>query len=289
MTQKLTTMLGDEQCRHSSATNCAMMAATTDNKLLCGLKSERTSEASQKMREAACFPFRFIPLSISDDRSTFVVSPESKQLLEREVSLAELENMTRSFYEKAFLDETLDRFIHSHDDPHARRFAKWIITTLAGNDLWNEDCRTRSKIPVILANGIEHVVHDLGSAHVAARSSHKRPESEVGRPFQLDECRIWMRLHYWALRETGLMKTSPSFADFYIRFIGHYIRIYEPASQRFARDSLRWSEDPNNIETYIASGRVMKDVLGLSLQEALLQIPAHEASDAVWPYITNAE
>ena len=230
------------------------------------------------------YPYKFIPLSMDNGGRTHVVSSASKQMLEEEVSLQELEQMTNSFYEKAFLDKTLDKFIRSHGDPHASRFAKWIMTKLTGSSVWNEDRRRRSKEPVALANGVQYVVHDRSSAHAAAWYSPKRPEKEVGRHFQLDECRVWMRLHFWALRESGLMQKSPSFGDYYLRFIAHFVRVYESSAPAFARDSLRWSENLQNIEAYIANDRVMTDVLGLSLQDALLQLPTGEAYDTVWPY-----
>ena len=80
------------------------------------------------------------------------------------------------------------------------------------------------------------------------------------------------------------MEKSPSFADYYVRFIGHFVRVYESSAPMFARESLRWSANPSNTEEYIANGRVMKDVLGVSLEEAVKELPDAEANDDVWPY-----
>lgn len=135
-----------------------------------------------------------------------------------------------------------------------------------------------------LAEGIRHVVHDRSSAHAAAWYSPKRPARDVGRHFTLEECRVWMRLHFWALRNSGIMTKSPSFADYYVRFIAHFVRVYENSAPAYARDALRWSEDPQNMETYIANGRKMLDVLGLSEEEAEAQIPQEELFDMTWPY-----
>ena len=52
----------------------------------------------------------------------------------------------------------------------------------------------------------------------------------------------------------------------------------------FARDSLRWSANPKNIERYLKNGRRMKDVLGLSETRAFKQLPDEEATDSEWPY-----
>jgi hypothetical protein len=53
-----------------------------------------------------------------------------------------------------------------------------------------------------------------------------------------------------------------------VRFIGHFVRVYESSAPAFASDSLRWSADPSNIQTYIQNGRRMNDVLGLQLEQA---------------------
>ena len=94
-----------------------------------------------------------------------------------------------------------------------------------------------------------------------------------------------MRLHFWALRETVGDK-SPSFVDFYVRFIGHFVSVYEQAAPQFARDSYRWSEDSNNINAYIKNGRCMEDIIGVNnIGMALNQIPDDEANDTEWPYV----
>ena len=81
-------------------------------------------------------------------------------------------------------------------------------------------------------------------------------------------------------RET--ITSRPAFTDFYVRFIGHFVSVYEGSAPTFARDS--YSGNPDNIQEYINNGRTMKDVLGLSLGQALKQIPDGEANDTVWPY-----
>jgi hypothetical protein len=230
-------------------------------------------------------PYKFVPLAMGGSSGrTNIVSRESRLLIQEEVTLAELEKMTSLFYEKVFQDPTLDQFICNRDDPHGVRFAKWIHQKLSGSTVWDEDRQKRDLSPVTLAHNIQHVVHDRSSAHAAAWYSPKRPNHDVGRHFQLDECRVWMRLHFWAMRESGLMEQSPSFADYYVRFIGHFVRVYESTAPTFARDSLRWSADQTNIEKYIQNGRRMVDVLNLTLNEAEAQIPEIEANDFVWPY-----
>jgi hypothetical protein len=229
-------------------------------------------------------PFKFIPLQMGGNGRTHVVSNESTRLIDEEVTLDDLVKLTTLFYEKAFLDPTLDQFIRSHGDPHAERFAKWIHQKLSGSTIWDDERRHRSRKPVVLAEGIRHVVHDRSSAHAAAWYSPKRPLQDVGRHFALDECRVWMRLHFWALRESGVVEKSPSFADYYVRFIAHFVRVYESTAPKFARDSYRWSASRKNIESYIDTGHRMVDVLGLTLSQAQGQLRDDELRDDNYPY-----
>jgi len=225
----------------------------------------------------------FVPLYINSGH----MPSEGTVAIMKNIALSDLQKMTDLFYEKAFQDETLDKFIQSHDDPHASRFAKWIHQKLAGSAVWDEDraARRRNNEGVTLANGQSgFVVHDRSSAHVAAWHSPKRPRRESGRHFKLDEGRVWMRIHFWAMRESGMMEKSPAFVDYYVRFIGHFVRVYESKAPAFARDSFRWSISQKNIDRYIQDGRRMKDVIGLDFNTALSQIPPSEANDIEWPY-----
>jgi hypothetical protein len=75
-----------------------------------------------------------------------------------------------------------------------------------------------------------------------------------------------MRLHFWALRESGLWEKSPSFAQYYVKFIGHFVSIYESTAPMFARMEARWSADPKNTQRYLANGLKMEGIHGLTLQ-----------------------
>jgi len=236
-------------------------------------------------KEAA--PYRYVPLRMGSRGGTHVVSEGSRALIDNEVTLDDLKTMTDAFYDLAFEDQTLDKFIRSHSDPHGDRFAKWIHQKLSGSNVWDLDRRSRDKTPVELAGGRTGVVHDRSSAHAAAWFSPKRPQREVGRRFKLDECRVWMRLHFYAMRKTGMLEKSPSFADYYVRFIGHFVSVYEGSAPAFARDSLRWSENPANVEKYVRDGRVMRDVLGREYSDATSDLPEDELHDDEWPYFAS--
>jgi len=230
---------------------------------------------------------QFVPLTMGGRGGTHVVSEDLMHLMSN-ITVEDLQQMTERFYKKAFQDETLDKFLRSHTDPHGSRFAKWIHQKLSGSTIWDDDRASRNKDPVRLAGGHSYVVHDRSSAHVAAWNSAKRPSKEVGRRFQVDECRVWMRLHFWALRESGLLQKSPAFANYYVRFIAHFVRVYESNAPMFARDSFRWSASQENIYAYKMNGRRMTDVLELTLREAVSQIPQSEADDE-WPYNQTAD
>jgi hypothetical protein len=280
-TRKLRLGDPDLTAEESSATSAA---AAVDSNTEAFAPSPYNAKQSSAVKTC---PYRFVPLRMGGGGRTHTVSRGSASLM-KEVSLEDLQNMTERFYDKAFKDPTIDRFIRSHDDPHGARFAKWIHQKLSGSTIWDEDRAERDATPVVVAGGRTHVVHDRSSAHVGAWYSPKRPAEEVGRHFQLDDCRIWMRLHFWALRESGILEKSPSFADYYVRFIGHFVRVYESTAPAFAREAFRWSEDPSNIEKYNRDG-IMHDVIGLSLEDAEAQIPESEANDFHWPYIKTPQ
>ena len=104
-----------------------------------------------------------------------------------------------------------------------------------------------------------------------------------------DDCRLWMRLHFWALRESPVWDASPSFCEYYTKFIGHFVSVYERSATQFARESLRWSADPRNLEAYRAGENVMGDaerVVGVPLRAAMAQLPPAEQDGASdWPYV----
>ena len=155
--------------------------------------------------------------------------------------------MTEAFYQLSFKDPVIDRFIRDHTDPHARRFANWLAEKMGDHSRpWSDDRAHRSRNPVHLGNGRTVVIHDRSSAHAAAWYSPKRNDREMGRHFQLHECRIWMRLHFTAAEQTKLFEVS-QFKEWYIRFIGHFVAVYENKARMFARESARWAANASNF------------------------------------------
>ena len=159
---------------------------------------------------------------------------------------ARLRAMATRFYDKAFRDSLLDTFIEDHADPHGERLGNWVAEKMGGEGrVWSASRPGNAR----------------GVAHRRAWHSHKRPASSRGRRFKLDDCRVWMRLMFWAARDEGLHRHEP-FWRWYVAFIGDFICVYEATAGRFAREDAAWSEDAANVEAYEACGRVMSDVMG---------------------------
>jgi hypothetical protein len=127
---------------------------------------------------------------------------------------------------------------------------------------------------------------DRASAHRAAWHSPKRKQEDLGKHFQLHDCRVWMRLNFWALRQSGIWGRSPSFVAYYVKFIAHFVSIYEHSAPQFARESARWSASPANIERYRANGNMMEaSLFRMQVKAAIKELPAEERDIATsWPY-----
>ena len=163
-------------------------------------------------------PASLVPLNVVDQAHR--PSAKTAQLVQDVGGLAVLRRFTLLFYEKAFADPVLDKFIRSHDDPHGERFATWIAEKMGVGTPWSDERRTPgSRCPFHDARMGDMHVHDRSSAHFAAWHSPKREPAQFGRHFNLAECRLWMRLHFSAAREAGVFAASPRFADYYVRFI----------------------------------------------------------------------
>jgi hypothetical protein len=209
---------------------------------------------------------------------------EETRALIQSVGFDDVFRFTSRFYELCFVDQHVDKFIAHHDDPHARRFATWILEKFGDGTPWTRERRTRPTRVMRIGGEVGRVAFDRSSAHFAAWNSPKREPEKVGLHFKLDDARVWMRLHFLAARETRMFEEHPVFMDYYVRFIAHFIRIYSSGAPPFVRESVRWSADPANVEQYMEAGNLMRDVIGQSLEVAWKQLPEEERADASWPY-----
>ena len=271
--------------------SAAMRRMTNDPDIQ--VEARATGEAKAEAEEDRSYPesspASFVPLNVVNQAHR--PSAKTAQMVHDVGGLAVLRRFTSLFYEKAFADPVLDKFIRSHDDPHGERFATWIAEKMGVGTPWSDERRTPgSRCPFHDARTGDMLVHDRSSAHFAAWHSPKREPAQFGRHFNLAECRLWMRLHFSAAREAGVFAASPRFADYYVRFIGHFVSVYEGTAPAFARESARWSADPANIQAYLDAGRRMLDVAGSSPAEAFDQLPPHErtytgsTAGNAWPY-----
>eukprot|EP00746_Dinoflagellata_sp_MGD_P140190 gnl/MRDRNA2_/MRDRNA2_73481_c0_seq3.p1 gnl/MRDRNA2_/MRDRNA2_73481_c0~~gnl/MRDRNA2_/MRDRNA2_73481_c0_seq3.p1 ORF type:complete len:354 (-),score=60.21 gnl/MRDRNA2_/MRDRNA2_73481_c0_seq3:403-1464(-) len=233
-------------------------------------------------------PMRMIRLNVVNGKHHS--SSDTRELLRSIGGLPVLIRFTNNFYEKAFADPHLDQFLVSHDEPHGERFATWIAEKLGDGTPWSDERRTRPRKVMRIGQEQVYVSYDRSSAHFAAWHSPKRKADVWGDHFKLDDARTWMRLHFWAARETGMFKHE-AFMDYYIRFIAHFISIYSSKSPPFTRESAHWSADPQNVQQYLDAGKHMVDVVGIPLEQALAQLPSTERaytgsrhSSPEWPY-----
>lgn len=227
--------------------------------------------------------YEHVPLNWQPGNGGHRSNAHTRRLLAEAGGPAAIQRFTDLFYQRSFADPHIERFIRDKSDPHGSRFASWITEKFGEGQPWSEERSTRAVCPFQSHGHTLQTPHDRSSAHFAAWHSPKRDPSEWGRHFKLDDCRVWMRLHFWAMRESGIFEASPSFADYYVRFIGHFVSVYERTATQFARDSARWSEDPRNVKRYLESGNQMDGVIGVGLREALRSLPAAERDES-WPY-----
>jgi len=233
-------------------------------------------------------PVQLVPFNARDGKHE---ANRATQELVRGVGLPALTRFTESFYQKVFADSHVDKFVASHEDPHHERFALWIQEKFGDGTAWTRERRTRPKRYMKIGDEVVQVAHDRSSAHFAAWNSPKREPHKWGVRFRPDDARVWMRLHFWAARETGMFDEHEAFMEYYTRFIGHFISVYSTHAPPFTRESARWSADPRNVQRYLESGRVMTDVIGKDVASELEKLPAEErvytgsrARNPVWPY-----
>ena len=116
-----------------------------------------------------------------------------------------------------FRDKQLSKFVEDQSDPHPERLAQWIAEKMTGKPIWSSTLSSRSR----------DQPYDRQSAHYKAWNSKRREPSRRGSHFKLDDAVIWMRLNFWACRKEGIDKHHPEFFEWYIKFISHFVAVYE--------------------------------------------------------------
>jgi len=221
-----------------------------------------------------------VPLNVIG--RTHHANADTMRLVQKIGGLPKLRQFTELFYQKCFVDPHVDKFIRSHDDPHGERFASWICEKFGFGTPWTDERRSRRATRLRVGHEVVEVAYDRSSAHFAAWHSPKREPHKWGQHFKLEDARVWMRLHFWAAREVGMFEHS-EFMEYYVRFIGHFIRVYSSASPPFTRESVRWSADASNTQRYLSAGNMMTDVIGKQLELSLMSLPEAERV-SLWPY-----
>jgi truncated hemoglobin YjbI len=177
----------------------------------------------------------FGQVPLSQRGRTFFESDDTERLLESIGGEDTLSRLATVFYTKVFEDKHLKPFIFLDDgaEAHGRRLAMWIAEKMGGPPNWTltrpNNARSRS--------------------HRSAWDSEKRSPEKRGSHFKLDDCRTWMRLMFWSAREVGLDEHEP-FWNWYVKFIGHFIGIYEFTAPAYAPEDALWSASEENIREY---------------------------------------
>mmetsp|Transcript_8940 Transcript_8940/g.13362 ORF Transcript_8940/g.13362 Transcript_8940/m.13362 type:complete len:263 (-) Transcript_8940:266-1054(-) len=199
-----------------------------------------------KAAKCPVFAMKAKRVPLSTLRGSHVASQGTKDLVADIGGGDRIRSMCTRFYEKAFEDSVLSRFMFEDDGAkaHGKRLGDWIIEKMGAGTPWTDSGRY----------GIR------SHSHARAWYSDKREPEKRGRRFKLDDCRIWMRLMFWAAREEGLYEHQ-AFFEWYTKFIGHFIRVYERTAPPYTKESAEWSESKENIEDYIKNKREMIDVI----------------------------
>ena len=87
------------------------------------------------------------------------------------------------------------------------------------------------------------------ASHIMAIQSERRSRADVGKAFTLRDARIWMRLHFWAVRECQLDKHE-LFYNWYVKFIGTIIQVFNEEAADFVLVDASWSSDLLNTQLY---------------------------------------
>lgn len=193
-------------------------------------------------------PARPVPLNVIDRKHH--PSEATRDLLASIGGRDRLLAVTSRFYPKMFRDRQLSLFVQNFEDPHPERLADWIAEKMSGRAYWSSQLSSRQP----------DQPQDRSHAHYLAWHSPKRPRSQWGDHFKLDDAIMWMRLMFWSCREEGL--DSEPFLGWYTQFIGHFIRVYSSKAPPFVLAAVKWSLDPANLGKYEADGWLMKDVVG---------------------------
>ncbi|RHY76088.1 hypothetical protein DYB37_006700 [Aphanomyces astaci] len=187
------------------------------------------------------------PVDLVVRSGTFVTSSTSATLLQDIGGGDKIRECCTRFYAHAFLDSQLKPFFFEDDGAtaHGQRLADWIIEKMGGQGTpWSDSGRRGMRQP----------------SHYKAWNNAKRHDNVRGNHFNLVDTRTWMRIHFWAARECGL-HLHEAFWVWYVRFLGHFIAVYEQRAVPYANEDAKWSKLQTNIDAYIRNDHTMPDLL----------------------------
>ena len=98
--------------------------------------------------------------------------------------------------------------------------------------------------------------------HREAWLSTARAPEKRGVPFKLDDCRVWIRLQFWAVHDCGLGKHR-AFMRWYAEFLGYFVQLYEVKAKDYVVEDSYWAAQPGVIDRYFKAGNKMEDIVGV--------------------------
>jgi hypothetical protein len=210
-------------------------------------------------------------------------SDRTRQLLATELGGFDgMLRVTTAFYAKFHADAHIRQFLGDLQTPlttHARRLAMYISEMMGATEMpWSNDLESRPLEAICIQGGQGdaergkcHYARSRQDAHYIAWHSMARAPEKVGRRFKLDDCRVWMRLFFWSLRDCAV---PPVAFRYLVKWVGHFIAVYEVSARQFAVHEANWSADPLNVRKYEENGRLMTDVVDVSLATAMVDLQA---------------
>ncbi len=180
----------------------------------------------------------------------YLFSGRTSKLLQEIGGGDRMREMTTRFYAHCFRDHTLKKFMFESDGAaaHGQRLADWMVEQIGGEGTpWRDSGRAGNQRQI---------------SHSQAWHSERRSRKDRGKRFQLDDCRIWMRLMFLSGREVGLHQFD-GFWSWYVSAIQDLIGIYEFTAPPYARESDEWAENRANYEKYKSGGFRMEGVIGV--------------------------
>jgi hypothetical protein len=114
--------------------------------LMIQVSSTTSSIATADKQMAGRPPYHYVPLIMGEMGAPTNRRRDRKLSSKTRYHSRTCRLLPNKLCEFAFEDFTLEKFLHSHNDPHGAYFAKWRHQKFTGSDIWDMDRRTRDMV-----------------------------------------------------------------------------------------------------------------------------------------------